>query len=155
MAEDEGPVGYGSPKEDLPLERREMFGPQYRLVPSRRAQPAWPKCRHNEYVVVQVLEGPNDGGRRFFRCPRSGVQITNSTFFVIAYGPSMFTVLFRRWRNATSPAGSTLLMNGIFAVMWIHYGLEYGTWSTEWRVSLRRTTTSANRCNARGATRRS
>ena len=74
MADAQGPVQPGSPKPDLLLERREDFGRNYRLMPNQRAQPEWPKCGHGEDAIVQVIDCNFDGGRRFFRCPYSGVN---------------------------------------------------------------------------------
>ena len=109
-----------------------MFGPQYRLIPSRRAQPAWPKCRHNEYAVVQVLEGPNDGGRRFFRCPRSGVQITNSTFFyclwtlhVYCHFSQMAKCDFSRWIDPPHERYVDRYVDTLWARIWdLEYRME-------------------------------
>ena len=83
MADADGPIQPGSPKEDLPLERREDFGPNYRLKPKSRAQMVWPKCEHREDAVVQVLEDLFDGRRRFFRCPHSGVQLAIVCFMLL------------------------------------------------------------------------
>ena len=93
MADAEGPVQPGSPKQDLPLERREDFGPNYRLISNKRAQPVWPKCGHGVDAVVQVLDDPFDGGRRFFRCPHSGVQLVSSLLYVTANRAFILTLI--------------------------------------------------------------
>ena len=111
MADAQGPVQPGSPKQDLPLERREDFGPNYQLMPNKRSQPVWPKCGHREDAVLQVLDDPFDGGRRFFRCPHSGVQLANSLFHVTANTASMLPFLAADGKNAALSAGSILPMN--------------------------------------------
>lgn len=49
---------------------------------------------------MHVIDDPFDGGRRFFRCPYSGV---NCFVHVTANTSSILTVPCSRWRNATLP----------------------------------------------------
>jgi hypothetical protein len=43
----------------------------------------WPRCSHGEFCVVQVYQGWNNSGRRFWHCPYAWVS--NSTNFLIIF----------------------------------------------------------------------
>ncbi|KAF8652052.1 hypothetical protein HU200_062996 [Digitaria exilis] len=64
-----GPDCYDTPLKCFPLEHRHEFVNGKELRPYDNRIDVWPKCNHNKLCVVQVYDGFQDGGRRFFRCP--------------------------------------------------------------------------------------
>ena len=40
----------------------------------------WPRCAHGEFCVMQVYQGWNHSGRRFWHCPYASVSIATMTF---------------------------------------------------------------------------
>ncbi|KAF8662485.1 hypothetical protein HU200_056074 [Digitaria exilis] len=63
-----GPDCYDTPLECFPLEHRLEFINGKELRPYDNRIDVWPKCNHNKICVVQVYDGFQDGGHRFFRC---------------------------------------------------------------------------------------
>jgi hypothetical protein len=61
---------------NFPVQGKKYFNKEVRLRSYNNRRIDWPKCMHGEDCLVQMfVEGGNDGGRRFFRCPYAYVKI--------------------------------------------------------------------------------
>ena len=76
----EGPVGpeiYPEPVFEFPVQSKSEFTTTKPLRGYDNHKEEWPKCMHGEDCVVQMMIEGEDGGRRFFKCPRVWVTLTN------------------------------------------------------------------------------
>ena len=76
----EGPVGpeiYPEPVFEFPVQSKSEFTTTKPLRRYDNRKEEWPKCMHGEDCVVQMMTEGEDGCRRFFKCPRAWVILTN------------------------------------------------------------------------------
>jgi hypothetical protein len=69
-----GPDEFEEPNPEFPLESKSFYAREgVHLRPYDNRREDWPKCRHGDDCVVQMYDGFQSGGRRFYRCPRGWV----------------------------------------------------------------------------------
>ena len=76
----EGPVGpeiYPEPVFEFPVQSKSEFTTTKPLRGYNNHKEDWPKCMHGEDCLVQMMTKGEDGGCRFFKCPRAWVTLTN------------------------------------------------------------------------------
>ena len=76
----EGPVGpeiHPEPVFEFSVQSKSEFTTTKPLRGYDKRKEEWPKCMHGEDCVVQMMTKGEDGGRRFFKCPRAWVTLTN------------------------------------------------------------------------------
>ena len=75
----DGPLGpdlFLEPIFEFPAQSNREFTRETPLRRYDNHKEDWPKCRHGEVCLVQICTDGMDGGRRFFKCPRTWVTIT-------------------------------------------------------------------------------
>ena len=76
----EGTVGseiYPEPVFEFSVQSKSEFTTTKPLRGYDNRKEEWPKCMHGEDCVVQMMTEGEDGGRRFFKCPRAWVTLIN------------------------------------------------------------------------------
>lgn len=79
-----GPDFFGEALLEFPVQSTSDFNKNNPLRSYDNRREAWPKCMHGEECLVHTA----DGGRRFYKCPRAWVIITN------AHISSLFLFIF-------------------------------------------------------------
>ena len=72
-----GPEIYPEPVFEFPVQSKSEFTTTKPLRGYDNRKEEWPKCMHGEDCAVQMITEGEDGGRRFFKCPRAWVTLTN------------------------------------------------------------------------------
>ena len=72
-----GPEIYPEPVFEFPVQSKSEFTTTKPLRGYDNRKEEWPKCMHGEDCVVQMMIEGEDGGRRFFKCLRAWVTLTN------------------------------------------------------------------------------
>ena len=72
-----GPEIYLEPLYEFPVQSKSEFTTTKPLRGYDNRKEDLPKCMHGEDYVVQMMTEGEDGGRRFFKCPRAWVTLTN------------------------------------------------------------------------------
>ena len=62
-------------KDNFPLQEKRDFKSMRDVRSYAPNQPVnWPRCAHGDFCVMQVYQGWNNSGRRFWHCPRAWVS---------------------------------------------------------------------------------
>ena len=72
----DGPLGpdfFPEPVSEFPPQHKSEFTNETPLRQYDDRKEPWPKYRHGEDCIVQMCTDGMDGGRRFFKCPRTWV----------------------------------------------------------------------------------
>ena len=84
----EGPVGpeiYLEPVFEFPVQSKSEFTTTKPLRGYNNHKEDWPKCMHGEDCLVQMMTKGEDGGRRFLKCPRAWVTLTNLCLYHVSH----------------------------------------------------------------------
>lgn len=73
-----GPDYFGEAVYEFPVQSKHDFTKDKPLRGYTKSKEDWPKCMHGEDCLVQMNTSDLNGGRRFFKCPRAWVNVTNN-----------------------------------------------------------------------------